>query len=41
MRIGNFRVFYNVDKDSRVVEVKAVMLKDGSKLVARGKEIQL
>jgi len=41
LRIDNFRVFYNVDENARVVEVKAIMLKVGSKLVARGKEIQL
>ena len=41
VRIEAFRVFYDVDVDRQVVEVKVVGRKSGSKLLVRGKEFRL
>lgn len=41
LRIERYRVFYDVDADANVVEVKMVGYKSGNKLVVRGKEYQL
>jgi len=41
LRIGSFRVFYDVDLESQVVLIKAVGWKDHNTLLIRGKEFQL
>lgn len=41
LRIGKFRVFYDVDIDRDAVEVKMVGYKEGNKLFVRGKEYGL
>jgi len=41
LRIGKFRVFYDVDEQEKVVKVEAVGYKDGSKLFIHGEEYQL
>jgi mRNA-degrading endonuclease RelE of RelBE toxin-antitoxin system len=41
VRIGVFRVFYDVGVDQQVVEVKVVGRKSGSKVLVRGKEFRL
>lgn len=41
LRIGNFRVFYEVNEDDRAVTILAVGSKEHQKLSIRGKEVQL
>ncbi len=38
LRVGKFRVFYDVDEQGHVVSVEAIGLKVGSKVFFRGKE---
>jgi mRNA-degrading endonuclease RelE of RelBE toxin-antitoxin system len=41
LRVGQFRVFYDVDLETQVVLIKAVGWKDHNTLLIRGKEFQL
>ena len=41
VRIAEFRVFYDADADQKIVEVKVVGQKSGSKVIVRGKEFRL
>jgi mRNA-degrading endonuclease RelE of RelBE toxin-antitoxin system len=41
VRIGEIRVFYDVDEDSREVNIKAIGRKEKNTLYIRGKEYQL
>lgn len=41
LRIGQYRVFYDVDTENNVVTVKAVGWKEHNKLFIRGKEFEL
>ena len=40
LRIGKYRVFYDVDTDRNAVGVKMVDSKEGNKLLIRGKEYE-
>jgi len=40
LRIGKYRVFYDVDEDERVVTVIAVGHKEHEKLLVRGREVK-
>jgi mRNA-degrading endonuclease RelE of RelBE toxin-antitoxin system len=41
LRVGEFRVFYDVDETEERVKVVAVGYKEGNKLFIRGKEFKL
>lgn len=41
LRVGNFRVFYDVDEEERVVRIRGFGWKDRNRLLIRGKEFQL
>jgi len=41
LRIDDFRVLYDIDFDERNVEVKVVGVKQGARLLVRGKEFLL
>jgi mRNA-degrading endonuclease RelE of RelBE toxin-antitoxin system len=41
LRVGDYRVFYDVDAQARVVTIKAIGWKSHSTLYIRGKEFQL
>ena len=41
LRMGRFRVFYDVDEIARQVKIEAVGYKKGSKLLIHGEEYQL
>src|SRR5438128_11918948 len=41
LRIGRFRVFYDVLEDEQVVKIVAVGYKEGSRLFIRGEEFEL
>ncbi|MBW8876476.1 MAG: type II toxin-antitoxin system RelE/ParE family toxin [Acidobacteria bacterium] len=41
LRAGAFRVFYDVDGESRVVRIKAIGRKEHNRLLIRGKELIL
>jgi mRNA-degrading endonuclease RelE of RelBE toxin-antitoxin system len=41
LRIGDFRVFYDVDEAEQVVSVRALGYKTGSRLMINGKEFDL
>lgn len=41
LRLGNLRLFYNVDTEQQVVEIVAVGVKDHNRLVIGGQEIEL
>ncbi len=41
LRIGRFRVLYNVESESSIVSIEAVGLKIGNLLFVRGREIKL
>jgi len=41
LRADKFRVFYDIDKENKVVKIEAVGSKKGSKLFIRGEEYQL
>ena len=40
-RIGDFRVFYDVDQENKLIKIEAVAYKKGSRLFIRGKEYKL
>jgi len=41
LRIGKFRVFYDVDKQVKIVKAEAIGYKAGSKLFIHGEEYEL
>lgn len=41
LRVGDYRVFYDVDDETALVKIKAVGYKQGSKLFVRGQEYDL
>jgi mRNA-degrading endonuclease RelE of RelBE toxin-antitoxin system len=41
LRIGKYRIFYDVNTDRNAVEVKMVGSKEGNKLFILGKEYEL
>ncbi|HUT36016.1 MAG TPA: type II toxin-antitoxin system RelE/ParE family toxin [Planctomycetota bacterium] len=41
LRIGKFRVFYDIDEQAGTVKIEAVGFKEGSKLLIHGEEYQL
>ena len=41
LRIGRFRVFYNVDEEMRYVSIEAIGFKIGNELFIRGERIEL
>ena len=41
LRIGDFRVFYDINKESQLVKIEAVGYKTGSRLFIHGEEYQL
>jgi mRNA-degrading endonuclease RelE of RelBE toxin-antitoxin system len=41
LRVGDFRVFYDVDAENAVVKIEAVAHKQGSKLFVHGEEYEL
>jgi mRNA-degrading endonuclease RelE of RelBE toxin-antitoxin system len=41
MRVGSYRVFYDVDEDASKVLVKSVGWKEHNKLLIRGEEYSL
>lgn len=41
LRVGRFRVFYEVDAGRRIVRILAVGVKEGSKLTIGGEEVTL
>ena len=41
LRIGDFRVFYEVDVDNAIVKIVAVGYKEGNKFFIRGEEYEL
>ncbi len=41
LRVGNFRVFYNVDEENNKVKVLAVGYKEGNQLYVHGEEYEL
>jgi len=41
LRIGRFRVFYDVDELTAIVKIEAVGFKEGSKLFIHGEEYEL
>jgi mRNA-degrading endonuclease RelE of RelBE toxin-antitoxin system len=41
LRIGKFRVFYDVDEQTKIVKIEAIGYKDGSKLFIHGEEYTL
>lgn len=41
VRIGDFRVFYDVDQEKDLIKIEAVGYKKGSQLFIRGKEYKL
>jgi len=41
VRVGKFRVFYDVDNQMRIVSIEAIGLKIGSSVFFRGKEREL
>jgi len=41
LRVGDFRVFYDVDESEQVVSVRALGYKVGSRLMINGKEFDL
>jgi mRNA-degrading endonuclease RelE of RelBE toxin-antitoxin system len=41
LRVGDFRVFYDVDDAAEEVLIAAVGLKDGNRLIIRGREVEL
>ena len=41
MRVGNFRVFYDVDAEKKVVKVEAIGEKRGNKVFIKGEEYEL
>jgi mRNA-degrading endonuclease RelE of RelBE toxin-antitoxin system len=41
LRIGTFRVFYDLDKDNAMVKIRAIGYKEGNKLFIHGEECEL
>ena len=41
LRVGKYRIFYNVEEESATVRVKAIGWKDHNRLFLRGKEYLL
>ncbi len=41
LRVGEFRVFYDVSEESQVVQIKAVGYKEHNKLFIQGREFEL
>jgi len=41
LRIGDFRVFYDVDEPNGVVRIEAVGYEEGNKLFVHGEEYEL
>src|SRR5947207_7488421 len=41
LRVGNFRVFYDVDQENDVIKIEAIGYKRSGELFIRGKEYQL
>jgi mRNA-degrading endonuclease RelE of RelBE toxin-antitoxin system len=41
LRVGKYRIFYDVEEESATVRVKAIGLKDHNRLFLRGKEYLL
>jgi mRNA-degrading endonuclease RelE of RelBE toxin-antitoxin system len=41
LRIGKFRVFYDVDEPLKIVKIEAIGYKEGSRLFVHGKEYEL
>lgn len=41
LRIGELRVYYEVDEDRRAVEIRAIGIKDRSRVFIGGEEIEL
>jgi mRNA-degrading endonuclease RelE of RelBE toxin-antitoxin system len=41
LRVGDFRVFYDVDREAAVVKIEAVGHKRGSRLFVHGEEYEL
>jgi mRNA-degrading endonuclease RelE of RelBE toxin-antitoxin system len=41
IRIGRYRVFYNVDETKRVVDIRMIGRKEGNRLFVRGMEYTL
>ena len=41
LRLGDFRIFYDVDPDNALIKIQAVGYKEGSRLIIQGKEYKL
>ena len=41
LRLGNFRIFYDVDQDNGLIKIQTVGYKVGSRLIIHGKEYKL
>ncbi len=41
MRVGDFRVFYDIVAENIIVKIKAIAYKEGGKLFVHGKEYEL
>jgi mRNA-degrading endonuclease RelE of RelBE toxin-antitoxin system len=41
LRIGKYRVFYDVDEQAQTVKIEAIGYKEGNRLFIRGKEYAL
>ena len=41
LRIGKYRVFYDVDAEASAIEVKMISYKEGNRLFVRGEEYKL
>lgn len=41
LRVGSFRVFYDVDEAVKIVKIEAIGYKEGSRLFVHGKEYEL
>jgi mRNA-degrading endonuclease RelE of RelBE toxin-antitoxin system len=41
VRIGDFRVFYDIDQESKLIKIQAAGYKERNKLLIRGKEYKL
>jgi mRNA-degrading endonuclease RelE of RelBE toxin-antitoxin system len=41
LRIGRFRVFYNVESDAQMIHVEAIGVKEGNLLFIRGRRVDL
>ena len=41
LRLGNFRIFYDVDQDNELIRIQAVGYKVSSRLIIQGREYKL